>query len=97
MSYAVFFGRLIFALVWGAMLANFIWPFPGKAYAVFIILFAVLLSLHALQTLLFIGVYKQHVEWRRSDYLQILLFGVIGWLAIMQAQPSRREATNPEG
>lgn len=90
MSIAVFLGRILFALVWGAMIANLVWPFPGKAYPVFIILFAVLVSLHALQTLIFIGMYKAHVIWRRSDYLQIMLFGVVGWMVIMQAQPKRQ-------
>lgn len=90
MSALVWVGRVVFAVIWGAMLANLVWPFPGKGYALFLILLFLLIALHLLQLLMFATVYREHIQWRRGDYWQILLFGVIGWLAIVQAQPKRK-------
>ncbi len=91
MSIAVWFGRVLFALVWGAMFANLVWPFPGKGFALFLILMMILVAVHLLQLLMFTTVYKTMIQWRRGDYWQIVLFGIIGWLAIMQAQPQRQK------
>ncbi|RUO50364.1 DUF1145 domain-containing protein [Pseudidiomarina aquimaris] len=91
MSALVWIGRVVFAVIWGAMLANLVWPFPGKGYALFLILLFLLIALHLLQLLMFATVYREHIQWRRGDYWQILLFGVIGWLAIVQAQPQRKQ------
>ncbi|MGI0154051.1 MULTISPECIES: DUF1145 domain-containing protein [Idiomarinaceae] len=90
MSMAVWAGRLLFALVWAAMLANLVWPFPGKGFALFLILMMVLIAVHLLQLLMFVTVYKEHILWRRGDYWQIVIFGIIGWLAIVQSQPQRQ-------
>lgn len=90
MSALVWVGRIVFAVIWGAMLANLVWPFPGKGYALFLILLFLLIALHLLQLMMFATVYREHIQWRRGDYWQILLFGVIGWLAIVQAQPQRK-------
>lgn len=92
MSALVWIGRSVFAVIWGAMLANLVWPFPGKGYALFLILLFLLIALHLLQLLMFATVYREHIVWRRGDYWQILLFGVIGWLAIVQAQPQRKQS-----
>lgn len=91
MSALVWIGRVVFAVIWGAMLANLVWPFPGKGYALFLILLFLLIALHLLQLLMFATVYREHIQWRRGDYWQVLLFGVIGWLAIVQAQPQRKQ------
>ncbi|RUO63045.1 DUF1145 domain-containing protein [Pseudidiomarina insulisalsae] len=90
MSALVWVGRFVFAIIWGAMLANLVWPFPGKGFALFLILLFILIALHLLQLMMFATVYREHIQWRRGDYWQILLFGVIGWLAIVQAQPQRK-------
>ncbi|CAB0150682.1 hypothetical protein PSI9734_01125 [Pseudidiomarina piscicola] len=89
MKVLVWLGRLLFAIVWGAMLGNLVWPFPGKGFALFLILLFVLIALHLLQLMMFATVYREHIQWRRGDYWQILLFGVVGWLAIVQDQPQR--------
>ena len=91
MSWLVWVGRSVFAIIWGAMLTNLVWPFPGKGFALFLILLLVLLGLHLLQLMMFATVYREHIQWRRGDYWQIVLFGVIGWLAIVQAQPKRQQ------
>ncbi|MFC0446036.1 DUF1145 domain-containing protein [Pseudidiomarina halophila] len=91
MSALVWVGRLAFAVIWGAMLANIVWPFPGKGFPLFLILLFVLVALHLLQLLMFTTVYREHIQWRRGDFWQIFLFGVIGWLAIVQAQPGRKK------
>ncbi len=87
MSISVWLGRILFALVWGALLANLVWPFPGKGFALFLILLFVLLAIHLLQLLMFVTVYGDKIKWQRGDYLQIIVFGVIGWLAVLQKQP----------
>ncbi|MGQ4276806.1 DUF1145 domain-containing protein [Pseudidiomarina sp. E22-M8] len=91
MNALVWVGRLVFAVIWGAMLANIIWPFPGKGFPLFLILLLVLVALHLLQLLMFTTVYREHIQWRRGDFWQIFLFGVVGWLAIVQAQPRRKQ------
>ncbi|MDX1706353.1 DUF1145 domain-containing protein [Pseudidiomarina sp.] len=87
MSISVWLGRILFALVWGALLANLVWPFPGKGFALFLILLFVLLAIHLLQLLMFVTVYGDKIKWQRGDYLQVIVFGVIGWLAVLQKQP----------
>lgn len=89
MNAAIWLGRALFALVWGAMLANLVWPFPGKGFAIFLVLLMILLAVHLLQLLMFRTVYGSQIQWRRGDNWQIVLFGVVGWLAILQAQPQR--------
>ncbi|KFZ31123.1 hypothetical protein IDSA_06500 [Pseudidiomarina salinarum] len=90
MSISVWLGRILFALVWGALLANLVWPFPGKGFALFLILLFVLLAIHLLQLLMFVTVYGDKIKWSRGDYWQIIVFGVIGWLAILQKQPRQK-------
>ncbi|PHR65041.1 DUF1145 domain-containing protein [Pseudidiomarina marina] len=92
MGIAVWLGRLIFAVIWGVMLANIVAPFEGKGFAFFLFLMVLLIALHLLQLLMFATVYKEHIQWRRGDYWQIIFFGVIGWLAIVRAQPTRTQA-----
>ena len=89
MGIAVWLGRLVFAIIWGVMLANLVSPFAGKGFAFFLFLMVLLIALHLIQLLMFATVYKEHIQWRRGDYWQIVLFGVIGWLAIVRAQPAR--------
>ncbi|MDN7125598.1 DUF1145 domain-containing protein [Pseudidiomarina sp. 1APP75-32.1] len=91
MSALVWVGRSVFAIIWGAMLANIVWPFPGKGFPLFLILLFILVTLHLLQLLMFATVYREHIQWRRGDYWQIILFGVVGWLAIVQDQPHRQQ------
>lgn len=95
MGIAVWLGRLVFAIIWGVMLANLVWPFPGKGFAFFLLLTFILVVLHLLQLLMFATVYKEHIQWRRGDYWQIILFGVVGWLAIVRAQPQRTKDHPP--
>lgn len=91
MSAAIWLGRFLFALVWGALLANLVWPFPGKGFALFLILLMVLLAIHLLQLLMFASAYRHLVQWRRGDYWQIVLFGIVGWFAVLNAQPKREQ------
>ena len=89
MGIAVWLGRVIFAIIWGVLAANIVAPFPGKWFAFFLLLTAILVILHAIQLLMFVTVYKPHLQWRRGDYWQVIFFGVVGWMAIMRAQPQR--------
>jgi putative membrane protein len=75
------------------MLANLVWPFPGKGYALFLILLLILVAVHLLQLLMFRTVYASQLQWRASDAWQIVAFGVVGWMAILQAQAQRQ--SNP--
>lgn len=93
MNAAIWLGRALFAMVWGAMLANLMWPFPGKGYALFLILLLILVAVHLLQLLMFRTVYASQLQWRAGDSWQIVVFGVVGWMAIIQAQAQRQ--TNP--
>lgn len=84
MSFGVWFGRVIFAGIWAVLIANIIWPFAGSAYGIFLILTGIVLIMHLLQLGMFVAMYKDMVTWQRGDYLQIIAFGIVGWLAIMQ-------------
>lgn len=90
MSAAIWLGRALFALVWGAMLANLVWPFPGKGYALFLILLLILVAVHLLQLLMFRTVYATQLQWRRGDSWHIVIFGIVGWMTILHAQPQRQ-------
>lgn len=83
MVFGIWFGRFVFAIFWGILLANIVWPFAGKAYAVFLILLVVLILLHLLQLAMFAGVYKPLIDWRRGDSWQIIFSGIVGWMAII--------------
>ncbi len=96
MGTAVWLGRFVFAIIWGVMLANLVAPFPDKLFAFFLFLMVLLIALHLIQLLMFATVYKDHMQWRRGDYWQIVLFGVIGWLAIVRAQPARTQQQIPK-
>lgn len=95
MGAAVWLGRFIFAGIWSVMFANLVSPFPGKGFPFFLLLMGILIVLHLLQLLMFTTVYKDHIHWRRGDYWQVFIFGVIGWLAIVRAQPTRKASTKP--
>lgn len=94
MSAAIWLGRALFALVWGAMLANLVWPFPGKGYALFLILLLILVAVHLLQLLMFRTVYATQLQWRRGDSWHIVIFGIVGWMTILHAQPQRQPRTS---
>jgi len=86
MKFGIWFGRAVFAVIWGVLLANLVWPFGGGAFAVFLVLLGLLVLMHLMQLLMFASTYKHTITWQRGDYWQIVLFGIVGWLAIMHRQ-----------
>jgi putative membrane protein len=67
-----------------------VWPFPGKGYALFLILLLILVAVHLLQLLMFRTVYATQLQWRRGDSWHIIIFGIVGWMTILHAQPQRQ-------
>lgn len=86
MKLGIWLGRFIFTVIWAVLLANVVWPYQGSAYGVFLLLLGILVIMHLLQLGMFVATYKHTINWRRGDYWQIMLFGIVGWLAIMHRQ-----------
>lgn len=96
MSFGVWLGRVIFAGLWAVLLANLVWPFPGSAFPVFLLLLGILVLMHLMQLAMFVATYRQTITWRRGDYWQIFFFGIVGWLALMQRQQRLDQQAPPK-
>lgn len=84
MRAVIIIGQVIFSLIWILLLANLVAPFPGQAFGLFVLLLGILVVLHLLQMLIFYAAFHAHVHPTGKDYGAIFLFGVIGWMMVLQ-------------
>ncbi|GIU16582.1 MULTISPECIES: DUF1145 domain-containing protein [unclassified Shewanella] len=73
-------GKLVTGLAWVMMLYNLVVPFAGNISVVLNILFAMTIFMHCFQTLIFHTMFKPLLQLKKSDYLQVFLFGVFSLL-----------------
>ncbi|WP_028769410.1 MULTISPECIES: DUF1145 domain-containing protein [Shewanella] len=73
-------GKLITGFAWIMMLYNLMVPFAGNIAVVLNILFAMTILMHCFQTLIFHTMFKSLLPLKKSDYLQVFLFGVFSLL-----------------
>lgn len=87
MNLAIWAGRCVFAVIWLIIIAGLLMPMAANSKWLLVFLLVVLLIMHGLLLAIFVAVYRQQITWRRGDYWQILLFGIIGWLALLRRPP----------
>ncbi|WP_299802811.1 DUF1145 domain-containing protein [uncultured Shewanella sp.] len=73
-------GKLVTGFAWLMMIYNLIMPFEGNISVVLNILFAMTIFMHCFQTLIFHTMFKPLLQLKKSDYLQVFLFGVFSLL-----------------
>ncbi|MCL1147256.1 DUF1145 domain-containing protein [Shewanella sp. 10N.261.52.F9] len=73
-------GKVVTGFAWLMMLYNLVVPFDGSVAVVLNILFAMTIFMHCFQTFIFHSLFSKLLELKKSDYLQVFLFGVFSLL-----------------
>jgi len=76
MNYFITFAKVLMLLIWGLLIVNLFYPFPGKAEIVFYLLLAFVIFMHLIQLLMIYGAFAEKLRLTKSEMLQIFLFGV---------------------
>jgi putative membrane protein len=76
MNYFIHFAKVLMILIWGLLIANIFFPFPGKAELVFYILLAFVIFMHLIQLLMIYGAFSEKLKLTKSEALQIFVFGI---------------------
>jgi len=76
MNYFITFAKILMLLIWGLLIANLFYPFPGKAEIVFYLLLGFVFFMHLIQLLMIYGVFSGKLKLTKSEALQIFIFGV---------------------
>lgn len=77
-------GKIVTAFAWLMMLYNLISPFAGNIAVILNILFAMTILMHCFQTVIFHSLFSKLLPLKKSDYLQVFLFGVFSLLQYRQ-------------
>lgn len=88
----IIIGQVLFTALWLVLLANLFVPFPGNAFALFLLLLLIVVVLHLLQMLIFYAAFQSAIKAQGKDYLFIFLFGIIGWMMALQKQQLKQQA-----
>ncbi|GIU40158.1 hypothetical protein TUM4438_00690 [Shewanella sairae] len=80
MNIMLVLGKLVTGVAWLMMVYNLIMPFDGSVAVVLNILFAMTIFMHCFQTFIFHSLFSKLLELKKSDYLQVFLFGVFSLL-----------------
>lgn len=84
MRWIIYIGQAVFIGLWAVLIANLIWPFPGKAFALFTLLLLIVTLMHLVNVLLFMGMVQGRVRPDKKDYWNVFVFGIIGWLMALR-------------
>ncbi|RUO81121.1 DUF1145 domain-containing protein [Idiomarina tyrosinivorans] len=101
MKYVVWTGKAIFTLIWLALFITLFamqsgqLPASPQAQGLLWLLLAVIVVMHLLLLMVFLGVLKSQVHWRSQDIWHIMAFGVFAWLAILQRPAQAPRSTPP--
>lgn len=76
MNYLINFAKILMLLIWGLLIANIFFPFPGKAEVIFYFLFGFVIFMHLIQLLMIYGAFSEKLKLTKSEALQIFVFGV---------------------
>ncbi|WP_157980944.1 DUF1145 domain-containing protein [Aliidiomarina shirensis] len=93
MRSVILIGQVLFTVLWLVLLANLFVPFPGNAFALFLLLLLIVVVLHLLQMLIFYAAFQSAIKAGGKDYLFIFLFGIIGWMMALQKQQPTQQAS----
>ncbi|MGS0676592.1 DUF1145 domain-containing protein [Shewanella sp. 0m-4] len=80
MKVMLILGKIVTAFAWLMMLYNIAFPFEGGIAVALNILFVMTILMHCFQTFIFHSLFSQLLTLRKSDYLQVFLFGVFSLL-----------------
>lgn len=76
MHYFITFAKLLMVIIWGLLLSNLFFPFPGKMAIVFYLLLGFIFFMHLIQLLVIYGAFSEKLKLTKSEALQIFIFGV---------------------
>ena len=76
MNYFITFAKAVMILIWGLLIANLFFPFPGKAEIVFYLLLGFVFFMHLIQLLMIYGTFSEKLKMTKSDAFQLFIFGV---------------------
>lgn len=76
MDHFIRFAKVLMIIIWGLLLTNLIFPFPGKAAVVFYLLLAFVFVMHSIQLLMIYGAFSEKLKLSKSEAAQIFIFGV---------------------
>lgn len=62
--------------IWGVLIGNLFFPFPGQAASLFYILLGLISIMHIIQLLLIYGAFSEKLNLTKADALQVFFFGV---------------------
>lgn len=96
MRLMIIIGQVLFSALWLVLLANLFVPFPGNAFALFLLLLLIVVVLHLLQMLIFYAAFQSAIKAGGKDYLFIFLFGIIGWMMALQKQQLKQQEKETE-
>ncbi|HEY7864982.1 MAG TPA: DUF1145 domain-containing protein [Psychromonas sp.] len=76
MNYFITAGKLLMLTIWGLLISNLFFPFPGQAAVLFYILLGLISVMHIIQLLLIYGAFSEKLKLTKADALQVFIFGV---------------------
>lgn len=84
MSLLINLGKTITLVAWLMMLYNLIMPFDGNVAIVLNIIFGITCMMHCFQVAIFHMLFKSLLSLRKTDYLQVFIFGIFSLLVYRQ-------------
>ena len=76
MNYFIAFSKAVMILIWGLLISNLFFPFPGKAEIVLYLLLGFVIFMHLIQLLMIYGAFSEKLKLTKSEAGQIFIFGV---------------------
>lgn len=76
MNLFIRFAKFLMVIIWGILLVNLVFPFPGKAAMAFYFLLAFIFAMHSIQLLAIYGAFAEKLKLSKKEALAIFLFGV---------------------
>jgi len=76
MAYFILFAKFLMIIIWGLLLANLFFPFPGKTAMAFYFLLAFVIVMHAIQLLVIYGAFAEKLKLTKKEAFEIFFFGV---------------------
>ena len=76
MKHFITFAKALMILIWGLLLVNLTFAFPGKVALALYLLLGFVVIMHLIQLLIIYGAFSEKLNLTKSEGLQIFLFGV---------------------
>ncbi len=76
MRYFISFAKLLMLIIWGLLISNLVFPFPGKMAIVFYFLLGFIFVMHLIQLLVIYGAFSEKLKLTKAEALQVFIFGV---------------------